>query len=524
MTKYQAFRWILLAFIAGIAMRSFVPLPVAGVWIIFVGAMTAAVLGAAGGRTHLWMYALLCLAGVGGIIRMHYALGSEPNLAAWYGKNVLLRGVIAEEPAESPKAQRISVKIESSDQGARSGRFLVLATTRPYPKYALGDEIMFEGTLEQPENFSDFDYIAYLNRRDIFAVMAFPKIEKIAEGKGNRLYVWLSRIKHSFENRIDAILPDPHAAFLKGLLLGEREALPKELVENFKQTGTSHIVALSGYNITLVGTQLMNGLLFLTTPFPIAFWIASGAIILFVLMTGAAASVVRAGIMGLLILIAQREGRMYQMTNALLFAGALMILHNPKILRFDTGFQLSFLATLGLVWCAPGIQGAYEKFRWRIMRSYRLWRQRASDTITYRGGAITDIHLVIPERILIETLSAQVMVLPLLLFLFGRISLVSPLTNVLVLMAVPPAMGFGFLSGLMSYVWESLGRILGWLVWLILQYMLVVIGLFAALPGASVALPAFSWGVLVLLYTLILFIIIRRSARSGAQKNPDNGI
>ncbi len=513
---------MLLAFIAGTAMRSFIPVPVAGLWIIFVGAMTAVVLGAASGRTHLWMYALLCLAAIGGIIRMHSAIGSEPNLAEWYGKNVLLRGVIAEEPEESPKAQRISVKIESSDQGARSGHFLVLATVRPYPKYALGDEITLEGTLEQPENFSDFDYIAYLGRRGIFAVIAFPKIEKIAEGKGNRLYIWLSRVKHSFENRIDAILPDPHAAFLKGLLLGEREALPQDLVRNFQKTGTSHIVALSGYNITLVGTQLMNFLLFLTVPFRWSGWIASAAIIGFVVMTGASASVVRAGVMGLLLLTAQRMGRMYHMTNALLFAGALMILHNPKILRFDAGFQLSFLATLGLVWCAPIVQGAYEKLRWRIMRSWRLWRQRASNDPAYRGGRITAIRLILPERIFIETLSAQVMVLPLLIYLFGRISLVSPLTNVLVLMAVPAAMGIGFLAGLASYAWEPLGRVAGWLAWLVLQYILSVIELFAEFPGASVALPAFSLALLVLLYTVIFLIIIRRSTRLGAEKTTDN--
>ncbi len=483
MTNSRIFLWTLAAFLGGVAIRSFVPVPIVFVW---TGGIAGVMLSSSGflrSRRTLAASGLFLLALALGFWRFDYVERSAPDLSVFYGREVALRGVMRDEPRLGSQSQRVTIKVFFVNESRVSQEFFALVTTRRYPRYNLGDELVARGALERPENFGAFDYVAYLARDDIFSVMAFPEVEKIGEGKGSRVSLWLSRIKHSFEYRIDAALPDPHAAFLKGLLLGEREALPPGLLENFQKTGTSHIVALSGYNITVVGRSLMQGLLALTAPFYASSWIASGAIIFFVFLTGASASVVRAGIMGLLLLLAERSGRLYRMTNALIFAAALMVFHNPKILRFDVAFQLSFLATVGLIYVSPRL----EKFFYRLGRRIKILlglphRPLGSEE---HAAFLSSLGVSKIKTILVETLSAQIAVLPLLVYLFGRVSLVSPLTNVLILMAVPPTMAAGFLAGLAGYLWFPFARIVAWPVWLLMTYQIRVIEFFAGFRFAS---------------------------------------
>ena len=374
---------------------------------------------------------------------------------------------------------------------------------RRYPEYGIGNLLRLEGVIERPESLGEFDYVSYLAREDIFAVMAFPQIEKLEENKGPWLATILSRVKEAFEANIDAVLPEPHAALLKGLTLGERESLPQELVEDFRRTGTSHIVALSGYNITLVGRFFTNILLFATVPFHLAFWTAASAIVLFVLLTGASASVVRAGIMGVLVLAAEKEGRMYQMQNALAFAAAAMIFHNPYVLRFDAGFQLSFLATLGLIYLSPVIG------RWIDGIRSKLSPDRSG--LSLERDIVRTGQQIFPFRkILIETIAAQLAVLPLLIYLFGQVSVTSPIINVLVLMAVPYAMGLGFITGGLGFLWWLISQPVAWLNWILLEYMLRVIGFFSKLPLAAIKLGASALTFLTAIYVLMGWLAWRK--------------
>ena len=129
---------------------------------------------------------------------------------------------------------------------------------------------------------------------------------------------------------------------MAGLLYGERSGLPLELADNFSRTGVSHIIAVSGYNISIVALALMSLFINLGLARPRAFWLVVAGIILFVIFTGAGASVVRAGIMGLIVLLAGQLGRLSRIGNVLIFTAALMLLFNPYVLIWDAGFQLSF--------------------------------------------------------------------------------------------------------------------------------------------------------------------------------------
>ena len=496
MTKSRIFLFLLLSFIAGVALRSFIFTPYTAIWLGGIAVVIGFAIGLSRQRREAWIAGLFLAAFLVGIFRYDAVERARPELSQWYGEAVNAEAVVWEAPVRDERVQRLKMRVIAIGGARPEQPFFILATVRRYPQYRIGDVLAVQGVIDRPENFSEFDYASYLARDNVFAVTAFPQVEKIGEGEGPYLAMLLSRVKDAFEANIDAALPEPHGAFLKGLTLGDRETLPQELIEGFRRTGTSHIVALSGYNITLIGRFFMTVLLAVTVPFQLTFWIATSAIILFVLLTGASASVVRAGIMGVLVLVAGKEGRMYQMRNALVFAAAAMIFHNPYVLRFDTGFQLSFLATLGLVYFSPHVA--------RVLRLEKpLFHPEQKPQL-----------LLSVRRTLIETLAAQPAVLPLLVYVFGQVSLVSPLVNILVLLAVPYAMVAGFITGGLGFLWEPLAYISGWVVWLLLEYQIRMIAFFAKIPAASVSLGAWVLIFMLPAYGLLLWrLFLVRGAR-----------
>jgi len=187
---------------------------------------------------------------------------------------------------------------------------------------------------------------------------------------------------------------------------------------------------------------------------------------------------VRAAIMGILVLLARQSGRSYSARNALVLAGGIMVFLNPKILRFDIGFQLSFLATAGLIWLAP----VFEKWFAKLPRA------------------------LVFKEILIATLSAQLAVLPLILFYFGQLSFVSPLANLAVLVLIPSTMLVGFLAGGLGMIWLVSAKIFGWLVWLLLSVQIFLIKFFAAWAFSSVKIH-WSWPLIIIYYLIIIGLV-----------------
>jgi competence protein ComEC len=253
----------------------------------------------------------------------------------------------------------------------------------------------------------------------------------------------LEGVRDRFVENIEGALPEPEASYLGGLLVGVRTQIPKSLKDAFRHTGTSHLIALSGYNVGVIGRYLGG--------FSSSLWFPVTGIIIFVLATGAASSLVRAAIMGILALLATRYGHTYNVGVALLFAACIMIIVNPTILFGDVGFQLSVAATWGLMYLSPKIDPYFKK--------------------------VPNI-LGIRESIS-ATLAAEAATLPFILYYFGRFSILSPFTNVLVLAAIPPTMFFGFLTGMAGFFSSLLATLLAWPTYLLLSYQLFIIKFFA---------------------------------------------
>jgi len=310
------------------------------------------------------------------------------------------------------------------------------------------------------------------------------------EIEGRRAANWsprlqLSRVQEYFSRTINQNFQGPRAALLKGILFGRQEEFTPELSQQFIATGTSHIVALSGFNVTIILNALAAALQpLLGRRYTVL--IVAAVLIGFIAMTGAAASVVRAGLMTMVAQAALLLGRPVAMDRLLAYTGLLMVWQNPLILWHDLGFQLSFLATLGLVYVSPVVQ---QWWRWLPNQ----WGLRET---------------------LATTLAAMIATEPLLLWQFGRLSLVAPLVNVLVLPAIPLAMAIGALVMGLGMIWSGLAGAAAPLADGLLRWILGVIDRGAAAPAALINIP--DWAALLL--AALLSGIIIRSVINYAQK------
>jgi len=417
----------------------------------------------------------------------------DPYLEGVVGEEVILEGVVVDEADVRENNTRLMVRLEkviiSGEEGGTEVAVLskALIVTEHYPEYFYGDEVRFEGRLLKPQNFrkSDdesgrsFDYISYLSKDEIFYQIYYPESDLLSSGGGNLIKRNLFSLKDLFLENVSRVIPDPHASLLGGVVLGAKRALGEDLLDDFRTTGIIHIVVLSGYNITVVAEAISRVTQF--APPLLRFALASLAIAGFAIMTGLGATIVRASIMAWLVLFAHTIGRASSITSLLFIAGFLMLLHNPKILIFDPSFQLSFLATLGLIYFSPLI----ERRITLIPKKYNL-----------RG-------------VFAATLATQIFVLPLLLYMMGEVSLVAVPVNLLILIFVPLTMLLGLLVAVSGLFGVALSLPFAYVAYLFLAYDLKVVELFAALPFASVTIPSFPVSWMLLVYLLYTFIIIK---------------
>lgn len=390
---------------------------------------------------------------------------------------------VSKEPERKGRMQKIVIRTEDER------RFLLNAYD--YAEYAYGDRLKIDCNLEIPEKIEGFDYQMYLAKDGISHLCKSPKIE-VLEKNQDAAYGYLIRLKNNLQDKIEKLLPAPQSGLLMGLLLGGDDNVSEAVQEDFSKTGLTHIVAVSGYNVTIIAEYLMLFGIFAGLWRKQAFWLAIVGIILFVTMVGLPSSAVRAGVMGSLILWAMKNGRLGSAQNAIIFAASAMLFVNPLLLRWDVGFQLSFLATLGIVYFHPLIE------RYSIKKN----------------------GISFFSEILFLTLSAQIFVLPVILHDFGTLSLISPLANLLVLPIIPLTMLLGFLMLVFSFAFTPLATIFAWLTFLPLKYETMIIEFLADLKFASVEVASFSWAWVVIWYIILIGILVFSKKRREKQEVP----
>ena len=449
MSRSKIFLWLMLCFIGGVALRSFV---LVGDFYLFFGfGAVALFLFSFSKNQKVLLYSTAVIFSLAGVFWYGVSEPASLKLGDSVGRKVEIEGKVAEYPKLKSNTQRLVIAPKEA-LGER-----ILATAKRYPEFFFGDTVHVSGALKKPENFEKFNYIQYLAKDGIYFLMPFADAVLVKEGDvgfWRRLYSF----RREFERNIGGALSFPQSAFASGIILGSDADMPKELNEAFIASGVSHVTALSGYNITIIVISVSLVLSYLLTSRLAALLFSFGVVAMFVLMTGASPSVVRAAIMGAALLIAKYLGREGGVLPILVFAAFIMIIFNPKILAFDISFQLSFLAVLGLAYIAPFFSKKLE--RWPEF--FKL------------------------KESFITTVSAQLTVLPLALFSFSQFSIIAPLANMLILPFVPMAMFFGFFTGAAGFISAHLAQIFAYPLWLITSYQLYVIEYFANFPFAAI--------------------------------------
>ncbi|MCL5093593.1 MAG: competence protein ComEC family protein [Patescibacteria group bacterium] len=381
------------------------------------------------------------------------------DVSHFKGKDIIITGFVDSEPSGDRvmnfffQAKRAEVDNEIYETKGR-----VLVTLRENENVKFGENLEIHGKLEDAKN-NKFYKEGYLKSRGVFTFIDFPKFVKTTVDLSNKEKFWISvkrnlfYIKNKFVLAIQKILPEPDASLMLGLVLGIKKTMPDWLLQNFAITGTTHIIALSGFNITIIIAFLRN--LTRNLSRRMSFWLPTLGVLLFVIMTGGEASVIRAAIMGFMLILAKKVGRQSDSKSAVFFAAALMVYLNPMILNYDLGFQLSFAAMIGIIFIAP----FFEK--------------------------IMAIFPKIISENLGMTLAAQFTTLPLILYNFGIISIIAPLANILILPLIPLAMLFGAVAGIFYFLLPQLGELLGWTSYLFTEYIIKTTDFLSKIPFSS---------------------------------------
>jgi len=422
-------------------------------------------------RAALVLFAAALAAGVIGVIRadMFFWSESQETLVRHIGETGIVEGVVEGDPDRRETSLHLTVDVVSISGVEASGKILALVPRDEQVVY--GDRVRVRGPIAAPQAFEsnggrEFDYPGYLRAEGISAMMSRASLVSTSPGRRS-LQGDLFWLKHSFERSVEKVFVEPQGALLEGIILGERRGVPPDITNTFIVSGLIHVVVLSGYNITIVADAVLRGLRFL----PRAFGFSLGGVlmILFALMTGGGATTLRAVIMALIAILARYLNRPTAALRALALAVMAMVLWNPIVLLYSPSFILSVLATFGLITLSPWIEA--HLLRARVLRAPRLSTMRS---------------------IAASTIAVQLFVLPALLYFTGVLSFVSLPANILALPAVPGAMLFGFLAGLLNFVSPMLAFIPGLIGDLFLRWIVFVAQTAAAIPLGSTVIPAFS--------------------------------
>ncbi len=383
-----------------------------------------------------------------------------------------IKGIVDGDPEVRGKTTHLHLAATEIklDKGWQEVSGTALLFVPRYPTYDYGDVLLVAGRLETPPQLNGFDYEGYLAHQGIYSTMLYPEIEILDKGKGSRPLAWIYLLRNHLSQTLAEVLPEPQASLAQGIILGMRGNIPPEVKADFIHSGTAHLLAISGLHLAIVvGMILSIGIGLFGRRRYTYVWLALGTIWLYALITGMHPPVVRGAIMASLFLTAELLGRQRSAFTALAFAAAVMIGIDPQIL-WTASFQLSFLAMVGLIFIFPPLQAIGRK---------------AVKTALGEDGVAVSVANFITDSFSVS-LGAIIAVWPLVAYYFGIISFVAPLATFFALLALPGIIIAGALAGGLGLIALPAAQVIGWLAWLFLSYMLLVVNGFAALPKAFV--------------------------------------
>ncbi len=498
--------WISLFFIAGIILASLFSLPT-WAWILlsafcFLLSLFLSRNSFLTSRfSFLSSYPFILILPVALFLGSAYYQFRQPNIDAFHiafyndrNYELLITGSLSEPPDYRDSYTNLKLKVEAVDTGSGdmpvSGEILVRVAANE--EYEYGDRVRVRGQLKTPPENEDFSYRDYLARSGVYSYMTTAEVTRLPGNDGNILFIPIFKLKAKLLENTYRIFQDPEASLLAGILFGVDTGLPRKLQDAFKNTGTAHIIAISGFNIAIIA-----GLFFSISKQifseRLGAVISVAMVFLYAFLVGGDAAVLRAAIMGSLSLFARQVGRKNAGINTLAIVALIMAFINPLVL-WDIGFQLSFFATLGLILYAE----PFSNYTANLIS--RFSKQDNSAVVK-----------ILNENVIL-TLAAQVMTIPLMAYYFNRISLISFIANPFILPVQPAVMILGGAAVFASLILLPLGQLLAWVAWPFAGYTIRVVEFFDRVPHGVLVLGDVPLWFIYGMYITLLAVTLNWSA------------
>lgn len=412
--------------------------------------------------------------------QFEYQKRTEHDLVQYIGTNeeVRLTVQIIDESIVGERALHTRAKVISANNEQLASHTELLLYSELFQPYTFGDQLEMHATIEPLPVFEDFDYKEYMLKDSVVGAVYRSEIIRITPSSNTHPKKVILRFKNNIVTFLNKNIPEPESAFIAGLLIGDRNGFSKELEDAFTRTGMTHVVAISGYNISLVivivGTMSKY---IISRKYYI--WVICALLVCFVVLTGASASVVRAGLMGGILLLAKHVSRTGSGMRVLVLTAVCMIIINPFVLIWDVAFQLSFASTAGILLFSERVE---RYFKW----------------VPELAGI---------RESLVLTLVAFFATFPISIWSFGGVSSVSLLANMLAAPVLPLAMLFGAL-GLFTSPIPIISNILLFICFYLLRIILEMVRYVSQFEFAYFYMPHTLRIAICVVWLLVLSIIL----------------
>lgn len=465
-----------LAFIGGIALANLISIPFFTIYSFLIFNIAAIFLLWHNYFLRITAIFLCCF--LFGIFRFEfYDLKKIADNNLQEDKTIFI-GIITDEPSFKKNYQNLVIKSDDF-----SGKILVSASL--YPIYNYGDNLKI--TCELKSTMEDEKWKKYFIKEKIYYSCYYPQIQLVSKNNGNKFYAQLLKFKRKSGLIIEKSVSDPEAQILSAMLLGYKKNIPSEIRDKFSQAGISHIIAISGAHIAIIIFIIISLLINFGLWRQQTFYLTIILIWIFIFLIGLPPSAVRAGIMATIIMLGVNFGRINSAINILILAAALMLLINPILLFYDIGFQLSFLAVAGIIYLPP---------------MFNVWLKKFPEFAAIK-------------KILIITLSAQIATLPLSIYYFGKLPILSPLINLIIVPLLTLILFLGFAIILFGFISLPIAQIIGAAEWIILNLLIKIVYFFTSLPFSFLTIEKinFIWILIFYLAMISYFIFINRKQK-----------
>lgn len=490
--KLRPALYFLIPYLLGIIAGRWLSIPLLWLWFVVLFCLIGSI--ATRQRKQYLCYGLLHLAVfAGGMVRLETASHS-PVPPHFYNQPISFTGTTTYQPERGEAWDacyaRGELQLLSDPTQQVSAKFLIRFQSLVPLRY--GKQITLTGILQQPQdkrNPGGFDYRAYLARQDVVGIIDAKGFLRIGAQGGFPPLRWIEALRIRTERVIDDIYtkkggtvePSLHAQLLKGILLGKRSDLPTETLDLFRNSGTFHVLAVSGLHVGLIAMFCYFGFSLFRLPQKMLCLLTIAAVLIYACLIGFRPSVFRASLMAILFLFATLIDRDADLFNLLAFAALVLLLLNPEQL-WDVGFQLSFVAVASIVYFVPKMEGPLR----------RLWEDadnassQDSTSILTRFRNATVKWLVLSYLV---TLAAQIGTTPLIAYHFFRTYPLGILAGPFAVGLVSLIVAVGMVSVCIGFIWLPLAKLLALLNHAVISIFLALIGMFGQTWGVVKLTP-----------------------------------